>query len=84
EISTIIVVGSSGDYFDIADNVIQMDCYNIKNVTEQAKSLSNGKILSKIKERNLNIQINLNRVIKKGSIEKGYKGVKIKTLGIDG
>lgn len=84
EISTIIVVGSSGDYFDIADNVIQMDCYNIKNVTEQAKNLSNGKILSKIKERNLQIKINLNRVIKKGSIEKGYKGVKIKTLGIDG
>ncbi|WP_315082191.1 ABC-ATPase domain-containing protein [uncultured Clostridium sp.] len=83
-ISTIIVVGSSGDYFDIADTVIQMDCYNIKDVTKEAKGLSKGKILSKIKERNLDININLNRVIKKGSIEKSYKGVKIKTLGADG
>ncbi|GAA0078458.1 ABC-ATPase domain-containing protein [Clostridium sp. CTA-5] len=83
-ISTIIVVGSSGDYFDIADNVIQMDCYNIKDVTEQAKTLSKGKILSKIQERNSDIKINLNRVVKKGSIEKGYKGIKVKTLGVDG
>lgn len=81
-ISTIIVVGSSGDYFDIADTVLQMDCYNIKDVTKEAKDLSTGKILSRVNERN--IDINLDRVIKKGSIEKGYKGVKVKTLGLDG
>ena len=44
-ISTIIVVGSSGDYFDIADTVIQMDSYIPYDVTEKAKSLATSKIL---------------------------------------
>ena len=83
-ISTIIVVGSSGDYFDIADTVIQMDSYVPLDVTEKAKELSTGKILKRIDERDIDININFNRVLKKGSIERGPKGVKTKTLGIDG
>lgn len=83
-ISTIIVVGSSGDYFDIADKVVQMDAYEAKDVTERAKELSTGKILNRINQRHITIDVNLNRVLKKGSIESGPKGVKIKTLGIDG
>lgn len=81
-ISTIIVVGSSGDFFDIADTVIQMDSYQPKDVTEKAKELSTGKILERIDNRDIDIKFN--RIIKKGSIERGPKGVKIKTLGIDG
>lgn len=81
DISTIIVVGSSGDFFDVADTVIQMDAYEPKDVTEKAKALSTGKILNRITDRE--IKINFNRVIKKGSIEKGPKGIKIKTMGID-
>lgn len=84
DISTIIVVGSSGDYFDIADTVIQMDAYEPKDVTIEAKKLSNGKILERIKNNNIKVEVNLSRVIRKGSIEKGIKGVKIKSLGIDG
>ncbi|MGL5415599.1 MAG: ABC-ATPase domain-containing protein [Clostridium sp.] len=84
DISTIIVVGSSGDYFDIADTVIQMDSYEAKDVTEKAKELKSGLILKRIEERNAKININLNRILKKGSIEKGPKGIKIKTLGTDG
>jgi len=83
-ISTIIVVGSSGDYFDIADTVIQMDSYEPLDVTERAKELSTGKILNRIKDRHIKIDINLKRIIKKGSIEKGPKGIKIKTFGVDG
>lgn len=81
-ISTIIVVGSSGDFFDVADTVIQMDSYEPKDVTEKAKELSTGKILKRIDDREINI--NFNRIIRKGSIERGPKGVKIKTIGIDG
>ncbi len=84
KISTIIVVGSSGDYFDIADTVIQMDSYEPKDVTEKAKSLSSGKILERINSNDLDIAVNFKRSIKKGSIERGPKGIKIKTLGIDG
>ena len=83
-ISTIIVVGSSGDYFDIADTVIQMDSYIPYDVTEKAKSLATSKILKRINERNININIDFNRILKKGSIKKGPKGIKTKTLGIDG
>lgn len=83
DISTILVVGSSGDYFDIADSIIQMDCYEPEDVTAQAKSLSKGYILERIKNNNLNISINFNRQIKKGSIKKGPKGIKIKPLGKD-
>ena len=83
-LSTIIVVGSSGDYFDIADNVIQMEAYEPKVVTNEAKELSSGKILERIKNNNNEINIDFNRVVKKGSIEKGPKGVKVKGLGLDG
>lgn len=83
-ISTILVVGSCGDYFDIADTVIQMDSYEPKDVTIQAKELSTGIILKRIESSKFNFSINFDRKIKKGSIEKGPKGVKIKTLGKDG
>lgn len=39
-ISTVIVVGSSGDYLTVADHVLQMDCYRIKDVTDRAKEIS--------------------------------------------
>lgn len=83
-ISTIIVVGSSGDYFDIADTVIQMDSYEPFDVTEKAKALSTGKILARIKDRHIKLNSNLKRIIRRGSIEKGPKGIKIKGLGVDG
>lgn len=82
-ISTIIVVGSSGDYFDIADTVIQMDAYESYDVTVRAKELATGKILKRINDRNLKINININRVIKKGMLESGPKGIKVKSMGID-
>ena len=84
DISTIIVVGSSGDYFDIADTVIQMDSYEAKDVTKKAKELAKGLILKRIQDRKINVHINFDRKVLKGSIEKGPKGVKIKTLGVDG
>ncbi len=39
-ISTVLVVGSSGDYLSVADTVLQMDCYVAKDVTARAKQLS--------------------------------------------
>lgn len=38
-ISTILVVGGIGDYFDVADNVLVMDCYKCTDVTERAKQI---------------------------------------------
>ena len=38
-ISFIIVVGSSGDYLSVADLVLQMDHYKVKDVTKEAKAI---------------------------------------------
>ncbi len=38
-VSTILIVGGSGDYFGVADNVIMMDEYVPKDVTEKAKEI---------------------------------------------
>ncbi|HUV13849.1 MAG TPA: ABC-ATPase domain-containing protein [Acidobacteriota bacterium] len=38
-ISTILVMGGSGDYFDVADQVIMMDSYMPSCVTEKAKAV---------------------------------------------
>lgn len=80
-ISTILVAGSSGDFFDIADLVIQMDNYEPYEVTKKAKALSRG--ITNVNE-NLKVDIDFNRVILKGTIESIPKGVKVKTLGKDG
>jgi predicted ABC-class ATPase len=42
-VSSVIVMGGSGDYFDIADTVIMMDDYAPKDVTQQAHALAHGK-----------------------------------------
>lgn len=38
-VSTVLVAGSSGDYLAVADTVLQMDCYEAKDVTAQAKAV---------------------------------------------
>ncbi|MBE9504001.1 MAG: ABC-ATPase domain-containing protein [Proteobacteria bacterium] len=39
-VSTVIVMGGSGDYFDVSDRVIMMDAYEPKDVTEMANRLA--------------------------------------------
>jgi predicted ABC-class ATPase len=38
-VSTILVMGGSGDYFDVADNVIMMDHYRPVDVLEEVRSI---------------------------------------------
>ena len=40
-------MGGSGDYFDVADQVLMMDEYHLKDVTEEAKL----RILTAISEK---------------------------------
>jgi len=81
-ISTIMVVGSSGDFFDVADCVIQMDNYEALDVTAEAKELSLGHITKRVNDSNLLIDMTFNRVVKAGTIKQGEKGVKIKAIGL--
>lgn len=39
-VSTILVLGGSGDYFDVADTVIRMDAYVPHDVTSEAKAIA--------------------------------------------
>jgi predicted ABC-class ATPase len=42
KVSTILIVGGSGDYFDVADHIIMMDEYIPKEVTAQAKNIADS------------------------------------------
>ena len=39
-VSTVLVMGGSGDYFDVADTVIMMDTYRPRCVTKQARDIA--------------------------------------------
>jgi predicted ABC-class ATPase len=39
-VSSVIVMGGSGDYFDVADTVIMMDAYQPRDVTQEARALA--------------------------------------------
>ncbi|MFC7340362.1 ABC-ATPase domain-containing protein [Saccharopolyspora griseoalba] len=39
-VSTVLVMGGSGDYMDIADQVLMLDSYRARDVTERARELS--------------------------------------------
>ncbi|MEM0969767.1 MAG: P-loop domain-containing protein, partial [Verrucomicrobiota bacterium] len=39
-ISSVLVIGGSGDYFDVADHVIAMDHYEPKDLTKEAKAIA--------------------------------------------
>jgi predicted ABC-class ATPase len=49
-ISSILVVGGTGDYFDVADTVIMMDEYIPKDVTAKAKEIAASYESKRIKE----------------------------------
>ena len=67
----------------LADSVIQLDNYEAKNVTVEAKKLSRGNIIQRIIDRDLKTNIVFNRVIKAGTIAQGDKGIKMKTIGLN-
>ncbi|WP_163582524.1 ABC-ATPase domain-containing protein [Gracilibacillus saliphilus] len=47
DVSTILVMGGSGDYFDVADQVIMMDQYKPFNVTEKAREIVENQPVSR-------------------------------------
>ncbi|MEV5535687.1 ABC-ATPase domain-containing protein [Saccharopolyspora shandongensis] len=39
-VSTVLVMGGSGDYMDVADQVLMLDAYHARDVTERARQLA--------------------------------------------
>ena len=49
-VSTILVMGGSGDYFDVADTVIAMENFQADDVTEKAKEIARNYLISRAAE----------------------------------
>ena len=48
-ISTILVAGSSGAFFYIADHILMMDCYRPVDITDRVKALCDGHTAPRVK-----------------------------------
>lgn len=97
EISTILVAGSSGAFFHIANTVIQMDCYEPIDITEKAKALCKEFPISE-EETKPFVKPDSHRIMEKdkdgatkrrdyrsGAVKKDApERLKIKTMGVDG
>ncbi len=77
-ISSIIVMGGSGDYLDIADTVIMMDSYKCKDVTDKAKEIVKEYPLKREKESKNSINKPENRIL-----NKKIRFNKVKNRGVD-
>ena len=79
-VSTVLVIGGSGDYFDAADQVIMMDEYIPRDVTQEAKTIAEEYPRS-VKEDGKAFPKLEGRVPLKASFPKDRKGIKLKTRG---
>lgn len=81
-VSIIIVVGSSGDYFNVADNIIMMDEYIPRDVTQKGKAIVDNSENNMINSLE-NLHMDSSRIVLKSSFPRTRKGVKIKTKGLN-
>jgi predicted ABC-class ATPase len=79
-VSTILVIGGSGDYFDVADQVIMMDQYIPRDVTREAKAIAR-RFPRVVKEDEKPFPDIEGRVPLKTSFPMDKKGIRIKTRG---
>lgn len=80
-ISTILVMGGSGDYFDVADCVIKMQDYRPYDVTEEAKRIAAEIRTYRKRERTEGpITVTPRVILKEGLELKGKKKIKSKDV----
>ena len=84
-VSTVLVMGGSGDYFDHADLVIQMDSYRPLEVTAEAREIASGHVTGRREERESDLTAAAPRRLGFGSInpERNRGRWKIQARGID-
>lgn len=83
DLSTILVIGGSGDYFDVADTVIMLDEYKLIDVTNKAKNIAKeikSNVLNKSDQFNMNCY---NRKISKSTFAHDSGKSKVKTFGLN-
>lgn len=82
-ISTVIVAGSSGAYFQVADSIVQMDRYVPKEITEAAKTAAKDYPQLTLPKEGPK-KPNFDRKIRSYPGLKSKGRIKIKTMGRDG
>ncbi len=83
DISSIIVMGGSGDYLDVADTVLMMDSYRCLDVTDKAKCIVEEYPLIRKKEVDTPIYLPLKRRIKKTFLFRKIKNRDMDYLVLD-
>ena len=82
-VSTVLVIGGSGDYFEVADHVIMMDEYSPRDATQMARGIVSSESGKRKAEGGGGLSKSPKRALLKSSFPAGRKGVKIKPRGID-
>jgi predicted ABC-class ATPase len=85
DVSTILVMGGSGDYFEVADCVIAMDCFQPQDVTKEAQKIAEEFTQQRITESDDRFGNITSRMINPRSIDasKGKKSIKLQVRGVD-
>ncbi len=85
-VSTILVTGGSGDYFDVADTVIAMDNFQAFDVTTKAKEIANQYTSDRSFEGGQEFGKITPRIPLLESVDpsRGNKSVKFKVKNVDG
>ena len=83
-ISTVLVVGGSGDYLDVADTVIAMETFLPHDVTERAGDVAQNHPTGRVSEAGSSFDVNLQRRPQTGSVDprKGRRESSIRTRDI--
>ncbi|MEG4348553.1 ABC-ATPase domain-containing protein [Microcoleus sp. LAD1_D3] len=84
-VSTILVMGGSGDYFDVADTVIAMENFKADDVTEKAKEIAINYPISRAAEGGETFGEITQRVPIPASLDpsRGRRDVRVKVRDVD-
>ncbi|UCF38860.1 MAG: ABC-ATPase domain-containing protein [Acidobacteriota bacterium] len=84
KVSTVLVMGGSGDYFDVADTVILMDRYEPCSVTEEVRKIVANRPNQRKREVTTELSISNDRRPVAGSFDasRGRRDVKIDARGL--
>ena len=84
DLSTVLVVGGSGDYFDVADTVLAMENYLPREVTAEAREIATRHRTRRLSEGGDSFGAITPRLPQPRSLDpsKGRRDVSIKTRGI--
>lgn len=82
QVSTILVAGSSGSYFYCADTILEMNCYQIHDITEKVRNICREYPSGKIIPTTYHAP-SFNRHICAGKVEHKHGEIKTKCFGTD-